>query len=100
MVYTLLPSNVLLILVPLMPTLRWATFILLLRFSISQMDVPTRQSYLMAVVRPEERSATAGITGVARTVGAAMAPVLVGLLFAHRSLMVMPFFLPGSPRIV
>ena len=67
MVFTHLPSNVLLILVPLMPTLPLAILVLLLRFSISQMDVPTRQSYLMAVVRPEERSAAAGITGVART---------------------------------
>ena len=70
MVFTHLPSNILLILVPLMPTLPLATLVLLLRFSISQMDVPTRQSYIMAVVRPEERSAAAGITGVARTVGA------------------------------
>jgi MFS family permease len=100
MVFTHLPSNVLLILVPLMPTLRWAIFILLLRFSISQMDVPTRQSYLMAVVRPEERSATAGITGVARTVGAAMAPVLVGLLFARRSLIDVPFFVAGTLKIL
>jgi predicted MFS family arabinose efflux permease len=100
MVFTHLPSNVLLILVPLMPTLQWATFLLLLRFSISQMDVPTRQSYLMAVVRPEERSATAGITGVARTVGAAMAPVLVGLLFARRSLIDVPFFVAGTLKIL
>ena len=100
MVFTHLPSNVLLILVPLMPTLGWATFLLLLRFSISQMDVPTRQSYLMAVVRPEERSATAGITGVARTVGAAMAPVLVGLLFARRSLIDVPFFVAGALKIL
>src|SRR5205807_1416291 len=67
MVFTHLPSNVLLILVPLMPTLPLAVLVLLARFSISQMDVPTRQSYVMAVVRPEERSAAAGITGVART---------------------------------
>ena len=46
--------------------------LLLVRFSISQMDVPTRQSYIMAVVSPEERSAAAGITGVARTTGAAI----------------------------
>ena len=100
MVFTHLPSNVLLILVPLMPTLPWATFVLLLRFSISQMDVPTRQSYLMAVVRPEERSATAGITGVARTVGAAMAPVLVGLLLSRRSLIDVPFFVAGALKIL
>jgi MFS family permease len=77
MVFTHLPSNILLILVPLMPTLPLATLVLLLRFSISQMDVPTRQSYIMAVVRPEERSAAAGITGVARTVGASIAPLFV-----------------------
>jgi len=65
-----------------MPTVSLAVFILFLRFSISQMDVPTRQSYTMAIVHPEERSATAGITGVARTMGAAIAPLFVGLLFA------------------
>src|SRR5207247_8468343 len=70
MVATHLPSNILLVLVPLMPTLPIAIFVLLLRFSISQMDVPTRQSYIMAVVSPEDRSAAAGITGVARTDGA------------------------------
>ncbi len=52
MVYTHLPSNVLLMLVPLMPNLSWAVGLLLLRFCISQMDVPTRQAYTMAVVRP------------------------------------------------
>ncbi len=79
MVATHLPSNVLLILVPLMPTLPLAIGVLLVRFSISQMDVPTRQSYLMAVVSPEERSAAAGITGVARTIGAAVSPLFVGI---------------------
>ena len=69
MVVTHLPSNVLLMLIPLMPTLPLATLMLLLRFSISQMDVPTRQSYTMAVVVPEERAAASGITGVARTHG-------------------------------
>ena len=71
MVFTHLPSNVLLILVPLMPTLPLAIAVLLLRFSLSQMDVPTRQSYVMAVVDPDERSAAAGVTGIARTTGAA-----------------------------
>jgi len=65
MVVTHLPSNILLLLVPLMPNLPLAVFVLLARFSISQMDVPTRQSYTMAVVSAEERSAAAGITGVA-----------------------------------
>lgn len=61
MVVTHLPSNILLMLIPLMPTLPLATLMLLLRFSISQMDVPTRQSYTMAVVVPEERAAAAVI---------------------------------------
>ncbi len=99
MVATHLPSNVLLILVPLMPTLRLAVLVLLVRFSISQMDVPTRQSYLMAVVTPEERSAAAGITGVARTVGAAVSPVLVGIMFAHPAMINVPFFAAGLIKI-
>ena len=74
MVFTHLPSNVLLILVPLMPTLPLAVAVLLLRYSLSQMDVPTRQSYVMAVVDPDERSAAAGVTGIARTVGASISP--------------------------
>jgi MFS family permease len=100
MVVTHLPSNVLLILVPLMPTLSLAVFTLLLRFSISQMDVPTRQSYTMAVVSPEERSAAAGITGVARTTGAAISPLFAGMLFAHPSLINVPFFLAGGLKII
>jgi MFS family permease len=99
MVFTHLPSNVLLILVPLMPTLSLAVLVLFLRFSISQMDVPTRQSYTMAVVRPEERSATAGITGVARTTGAAIAPLFAGFLFARPALMSAPFFIAGALKI-
>ncbi|HEY3455841.1 MAG TPA: MFS transporter [Bryobacteraceae bacterium] len=99
MVFTHLPSNVLLILVPLMPTLSLAVLMLFLRFSISQMDVPTRQSYTMAVVRPEERSATAGITGVARTIGAAVAPLFAGFLFAQPRLINLPFFIAGSLKI-
>jgi MFS family permease len=100
MVFTHLPSNVLLILVPLMPNLRLAVVVLLLRFSISQMDVPTRQSYVMAVVGPEERSAAAGITGVARTTGAALAPIFAGLFFANPALRSVPFFVAGTLKIV
>src|SRR5882672_6733900 len=99
MVATHLPSNILLILVPLMPTLPLATLVLLARFSISQMDVPTRQSYTMAVVSAEERSAAAGITGVARTTGAAMSPLFVGFLFARPSLINAPFFIAGTLKI-
>ena len=99
MVVTHLPSNVLLILVPLMPTLWSAVAVLLLRFSISQMDVPTRQSYVMAVVPPEELSAAAGVTGVARTVGASISPLFAGLLFARPALINVPFFLAGALKI-
>jgi MFS family permease len=100
MVFTHLPSNVLLILVPLMPSLQLAVAVLLVRFSISQMDVPTRQSYTMAVVPPEERSAAAGITGVARTTGAAIAPFFAGLLFSNPARINYPFFIAGALKIV
>jgi MFS family permease len=100
MVFTHLPSNILLILVPLMPNLTLTIAVLLARFSISQMDVPARQSYTMAVVPPEERSAAGGITGVARTTGAAISPLLAGLLFARPALMSVPFFLAGTLKII
>ena len=100
MVFTHLPSNVLLILVPLMPNLPLAVAVLFLRFSISQMDVPTRQSYVMAVVPPEERSAAAGVTGVARTIGASISPLLAGLFLAHVATRDMLFYLAGGLKIV
>jgi MFS family permease len=100
MVLTHLPSNILLILVPLMPNLSLAVLVLLLRFSISQMDVPTRQSYLMAVVRTDERAAAAGITGVARTTGAAISPLFVGYMFARSPWINVPFFLAGALKIL
>jgi MFS family permease len=99
MVATHLPSNILLILVPLMPTLSLAVLVLLVRFGISQMDVPTRQSYIMAVVSPEERSAAAGVTGVARTIGAAISPLFVGFMFARPALVNLPFFIAGTLKI-
>jgi MFS family permease len=100
MVVTHLPSNILLILVPLMPSLWLAVLVLLVRFSISQMDVPTRQSYIMAVVNKEERSAAAGITGVARTTGAAISPLFVGFMFARPSWINVPFFIAGTLKIL
>jgi MFS family permease len=100
MVFTHLPSNVLLLLVPLMPTEPLAVTVLLLRFAISQMDVPTRQSYTVAVVSPEERSAASGVTGVARSVGAAASPVLATALMANPVLLGVPFFLAGGIKIV
>ncbi len=100
MVLTHVPSNILLILVPLMPTLPLAITVLLLRFSISQMDVPTRQSYTVAVVAPDERSAAAGVTNIARSVGAAVSPSLTGIFLSIPSLISLPFFLAGGLKLV
>ncbi len=100
MVFTHLPSNVLLILVPLMPNVGLAITVLLLRFSISQMDVPTRQSYVMAIVEPDERSAAAGVTGVARSVGASISPSLATLLVASPALLAGPFLISGLLKII
>ena len=100
MVFTHLPSNVLLALVPLMPTLPLAIAVLLARFSISQMDVPARQSYTMAVVEPDERSAAAGVTGIARSLGASISPLLAAPLVGVASLAAVPFLLAGGLKIV
>lgn len=100
MVFTHLPSNVLLVLLPLMPNAWLSVLVLLLRFAISQMDVPTRQAYTVSVVEPDERSAAAGITGIARTVGAGLSPLIVGALFASPALVNVPLFLAGGLKIV
>jgi MFS family permease len=99
MVLTHLPSNVLLILVPLAPAAWLAVVLFLARMSVSQMDVPTRRSYTMAVVDPDERTATAGITNVARTAAGAVAPVLSGAAIGAGALG-LPFLLAGSLKIV
>jgi MFS family permease len=100
MVFTHIPSNLLLMAVPLMPSLPLAIGVLLLRFSISQMDVPTRQSYTMAVVAPDERSAASGVTTIARSVGAALSPSLTGIFLSIPALLSAPFFLSGGLKIV
>ena len=101
MVGTHLPSNVMLILVPFMPTLETAIALFVARFAISQMDVPTRQSYTMAVVEPDERSAAAGISGIARTAGAAAGTALAAPLVAASVLGGgLPFVIGGSLKIV
>ena len=100
MVFTHIPSSILLMLIPWMPTLWLAVVLLLLRFSISQMDVPTRQSYTMAVVAPDERSAASGVTAIARSVGSAVSPALTGLFFSIPALFNLPFFLCGGLKII
>ena len=99
MVFTHLPSNVLLLLVPLMPNLELAIGMLLARNLLSQLDVPTRQSYTMAVVATDERAASAGIMSVARNIGAAIAPVFTGSVLAAPALG-LPFLLAGGLKIV
>lgn len=98
MVWTHIPSNVLLILVPLMPRFEWALGVLLLRFCLSQMDVPTRQAYVMAVVDPNERSAAGGVTGIARSIGTSLAPLFTGAAFAVPTLGI-PFLVAGGLKI-
>jgi MFS family permease len=100
MVFTHIPSSIFLILMPLMPSLPLAITLLMLRFSISQMDVPTRQSYTMAVVAPDERSAAAGVTSIARSVGAALSPSLAGIFLGIPALISVPFFLCGGLKII
>src|SRR5213594_577143 len=99
MVFTHLPASVLLVLVPLMPTGALAAAMFLARMSISQMDVPTRQSYTMAVVDPDERTAAAGLTNVARNAATALSPTVTGWAFSVAALG-LPFFLAGGIKVV
>lgn len=96
MVFTHLPSNILLALVIVMPTFPLAALTLLIRQSLSQMDVPTRQAYTMALVAPEVRTATASVTSLARSAGSASSPVFSGLLLQGPLLLLgLPFLLAG-----
>jgi MFS family permease len=99
MVFTHLPSNFLILFVPLMPNLELAVAVLLLRHLLSQMDVPTRQSYTMAVVDADERAASAGILSVARNTGAALAPLFTGAILAKPA-WGLPFLLAGGLKVV
>ncbi len=99
MVFTHIPSQLLLVLVPLMPAAWLAVAVYLARMSISQMDVPTRQSYTMAVVDPDERTATAGLTNVARTTATAISPTFAGLAF-NAAALGLPFFLAGGIKVI
>ena len=94
-----IPSNIFLILVPFMPNLPLAIAMLLLRFSIPQMDGPTQRTYILALVSPDEKSAAADVSGVTRSVGAALSPALAGLFLGHPSLAGVPFLLAGSIKI-
>ena len=99
MVLTHLPSHIFLILIPLAPTAWLAVASLLVNRAISQMDVPTRQSYTMAVVDPDERTATAGITNVARSAAKAAAPTFAGMAI-NAAALGLPFFIAGGLKIL
>jgi MFS family permease len=99
MVFTHLPSNVLLLLVPFAPTLGLAVILLLARYALSQMDVPTRASYVMAVVPPEARAAAASVTAVPRSLASAVSPMLAGYLLA-RSAFGWPLVIGGLLKAV
>ncbi len=100
MVFTHLPSNILLMLVPFMPNVASAVGLLLLRYAISQLDLPTRQAFTMAVVAPDERAAAAGVTNVARSIGGSLSPLLATTLMTRAGWMSAPFLLAGGCKIV
>jgi predicted MFS family arabinose efflux permease len=99
MVFTHLPSNVLLALIPLAPNLGVALALLLLRFPLSQMDVPTRQAYLAALAGPEERAAAASVTNAARTVARPFAAPIAGAAVGS-TIPGLPFFVAGALKAV
>ncbi len=97
MVWTHIPSNIFLILVAFAPTFPLAIGLYLARMSISQMDVPTRQSYLMAVVKENERVAAAGITNTSRNIAQAVSPSIAGAIIGQ--LLVAPFVIGGILKL-
>ena len=99
MVFTHLPSNVLLLAVPFMPSFASASLVLLARHLLSQMDVPTRQAYAVALVAPEERAAAAGFTVSVRALSQAVAPAFAGVTMATAATP-LPFVLAGGLKIV
>lgn len=100
MVFTHLPANILIILVAFAPTLPVAAILYLVRMALSQMDVPTRQSYVMSVVKDEERTAAAGITNISRNISQAISPSLAGYIIQSLSLFFLPFLIGGVLKVI
>ena len=98
MVFTHLPSNILLLLVPFSPTLPWAVGLLLARFTLSQMDVPARQAYVVSIVPPAERAGAVATTGAVRGVAQSFGPALAGSAIGAAAFGV-PFFAAGGLKI-
>src|ERR1700687_6028218 len=99
MIFTHIPSNILLLLVPFNPSLPWAIGLLLARFSLSQMDVPARQAYVVSIVPPAERAGAVAFTGLVRGLGQAAGPILSGAAIQSAALG-LPFFLAGGLKLV
>jgi MFS family permease len=100
MVFTHIPSNILLILVAFSPTLSIAVALYLARMALSQMDVPTRQSFIVAVVKEDERTAAAGITNISRNISQAISPSIACSILQSVSLLSAPFLLGGLIKII
>jgi MFS family permease len=98
MVFTHVPSNLLLVLVPLSPSLPWAIALLLARFSLSQMDVPARQAFVVSIVPPAERAGAVAFTGLVRGLGQAAGPLVSGAAIQSAALG-LPFFLAGGLKL-
>ena len=99
MVFTHLPANLMLVLIPFVPNLTGVIALLLVRSALSQMDVPTRTSYVMAVVLPEERAAAASITSVPRSLASSVSPLLAGYLLGVSGFG-WPLVIAGALKIV
>jgi MFS family permease len=100
MVFTHIPSNVLLILVAFAPTLQLAIIIYLIRMGLSQMDVPTRQSYIVSIVNEDERTAASGLTNVSRNIAQTVSPSVIGYIFQSFLALSGPFVLGGVIKII
>ena len=99
MVFTHIPSNLLLILVPLSPNLQWALGLLIARFCLSQMDVPAMQAYFASIVPPPERAGALALTGAVRGIAQAAGPALAGAAI-QGALLGLPFYLAGALKLV
>src|SRR5207253_4787209 len=91
--------NILLLLVPFSPSLGWAIALLLARFSLSQMDVPARQAYVVSIVPPAERAGAVAVTGLVRGLGQAAGPLFAGAAIQGAALG-LPFFVAGTLKLV
>jgi MFS family permease len=100
MVFTHLPANILIILVAFAPTLPIAAILYLIRMALSQMDVPTRQSYIVSVVKDEERTAATGMTNISRNISQALSPSLAGYIIQSLSLYFAPFLIGGVLKVI